>query len=141
MGEARIITFTCVLLRYGIEISNTVGRTKGHINLIVHQSPDESHAIIEESALKSAHIKTNAVKREEFGEYVARMHALNNKGFIYQYQVYSICFIMMHNDTGINLKVPKLLYMCSIYYAYKLENYLPNMYDDFLHLYMFLKRH
>lgn len=91
-----IITFTCVLLRYGIEISNTVGRTKGHINLIVHRSPDESHAIKEESALKSAHVKTNAVKKEEFGEYVARMHALNNKGFINQYQVCT-CFIMMHN--------------------------------------------
>ena len=77
-----------VFLRYGIEISNTVGRTKGHINLIVSQSSDDTRGTKEDSVLENAHIKTNAVKREDFGEYVARMHALNNKGFINQYQVY-----------------------------------------------------
>ena len=77
-------------LRYGIEISNTIGRTKGHINLIVHQSPDETHVAREGSVLESACVKTNAVKKEEFGEYVARMHALNNKGFINQFQVHHI---------------------------------------------------
>ena len=76
-----------VFLRYGIEISNTVGRTKGHINLIVSQSSDDSRGTKEDNVLENAHIKTNAVKREDFGEYVARMHALNNKGFINQYQV------------------------------------------------------
>jgi hypothetical protein len=74
------------LIRYGIEISNTVGRTKGHINLIVSQSPDDTHAI-KERVPENTRLKTNAVKREDFGEYVARMHALNNKGFINQYQV------------------------------------------------------
>ena len=82
--------FDCVLMafiRYGIEISNTVGRTKGHINLIIHQSPHETHVIKEVGVLKNTRITTNAVKKEEFGEHVARMHALNNKGFINQYQV------------------------------------------------------
>ena len=76
-----------VFLRYGIEISNTVGRTKGHINFIVSQSPDDTRGLKEESVPENACLKTNAVKREDFGEYVARMHALNNKGFINQYQV------------------------------------------------------
>ena len=74
-------------IRYRIEISNTVGRTKGHINLIIHQSPHETHVIKEVGVLKNTRITTNAVKKEEFGEHVARMHALNNKGFITQYQV------------------------------------------------------
>ena len=62
-----------------------VGSTKGYINLNVHQSSDsETHNAVRED---SAQIKTNAIKTEEFGEYVTRMHALNNKGFINQFQV------------------------------------------------------
>lgn len=75
--------FNC---RYGVEISNNVGRAKGHINLTVQKSIDERRNI-GENAHKNEHIRTNPVKREEYGEYVARMHALNNKGFINQFQV------------------------------------------------------
>lgn len=90
-----------MFIRYGIEISNTVGSTEGNITLIVHQLHD--NVIREKNALEGAQIKTNAVKREEFGDYVTRLHALNNKEFINQFQIsttscamLSLCSIILH---------------------------------------------
>ena len=81
-------TCSLPLYRYGIEISNNAGRTEGHINLIVHKFHDKAQCHSgEENGHKSEIIRSNPVKRENFGEYVARMHALNNKGFINQFQV------------------------------------------------------
>lgn len=55
---------------------------EGSLSLVVKEEEDVS------DGKEDSSLETQAVKVDNFGEYVAEMHSKNNTGFISQFQVY-----------------------------------------------------
>lgn len=67
--------------RYCFKVSNRAGTVEGSQNLVVKDEEDDSDRKDDPSPV------TQAIKVDDFGEYVADMHSKNNSGFISQFQV------------------------------------------------------
>lgn len=67
---------------YSFKISNRAGSVEGSLSLLVAEEEEE------QDDKDKTRLESHSVKVEEFGEYVAQMHAKNNNGFFNQFQVH-----------------------------------------------------
>lgn len=68
---------------YDFIVSNSVGSVEGCTNLVVFMKEKQP---VEEKKRRSA-VTSSPTKKGKFGEHVSAYHALNNAGFIEEYQV------------------------------------------------------
>lgn len=68
---------------YDFIVSNSVGSVEGCTNLKVFVKEKQQ---VEEKKSRSP-VTSNPIKKNKFGEHVSAYHALNNSGFIEEYQV------------------------------------------------------
>ena len=74
---------------YDFIVSNAVGSVEGCTNLVVFakEKPQTDHR------KSRSFVNSNPIKKKKFGEHISAFHALNNSGFIEEYQVryYTTC--------------------------------------------------
>ena len=68
---------------YDFIVSNSVGSVEGCTNLMVFVKEKQ---LVEEKKSRSP-VTSNLIRKDNFGEHVSAYHALNNTGFIEEYQV------------------------------------------------------
>ena len=87
INDRGALTFVCVELKhagtYRFTVSNPAGSVQGQVTLFVHSEHDTQPVAVKGIPL----VDSVVVAMEEFGGYVAKQHANNNRGFRDQYFV------------------------------------------------------
>lgn len=68
---------------YDFIVSNSVGSVEGCTKLVVYVKEKQQIEAKKSHSL----VDSNPIKKEKFGDHVSAYHALNNSGFIEEYQV------------------------------------------------------
>ena len=77
--------------RYNFIIKNDLGSAQGSITLIVKdENSTEQCSEATDVVNKTNSPESNPITVEEYKEYIAGLHSLNNKGFETQYKVYYV---------------------------------------------------
>ena len=68
---------------YDFIVSNSVGSVEGCTNLVVVAKEKRQTDYRKSQSI----VDSNTIKKKKFGEHISAFHALNNSGFIEEYQV------------------------------------------------------